>query len=144
MYPVHLNPAVRETVYAILGGVERVHLIDPVDARDLHNAMNRCYMVMTDSGGLQEEAPSLGKPVLVLRNETERPEAVAAGTVKIPGVDEERIYTLARQLLTDEAEYSRMAHAANPYGDGEASRRTVEAILYHFGLGKRPADFRPL
>lgn len=144
VYPVHLNPAVRETVYAILGGVERVHLIDPVDARDLHNAMNRCYMVMTDSGGLQEEAPSLGKPVLVLRNETERPEAVAAGTVKIAGVDEERIYTLARQLLTDEAEYSRMAHAANPYGDGEASRRTVEAILYHFGLGKRPADFRPL
>ena len=95
---------------------------------------------MTDSGGLQEEAPSLGKPVLVLRNETERPEAVEAGTVKIAGVNEEVIYEMAKKILTDKNEYDSMAHAVNPYGDGEASRRTVEAILYHFGKGEKPED----
>jgi UDP-N-acetylglucosamine 2-epimerase (non-hydrolysing) len=141
VYPMHMNPAVREPAREILGDLPRVRLIEPVDVRDLHNAMDRCFFVMTDSGGIQEEAPSLGKPVLVLRNETERPEAVAAGTVKIAGVDEENIYSLAHQLLTDENEYAKMSHAVNPYGDGFASKRTVEAILYHFGLGKRPSDF---
>ncbi len=140
VYPVHLNPAVRETVNKYLAGMDRVHLIDPIDVRDMHNAMDRSYMIMTDSGGLQEEAPSLGKPVLVLRNETERPEAVEAGTVKVAGVDEDVIYNMAKKLLTDENEYNSMAHAVNPYGDGEASRRTVEAILYHFGKGERPQD----
>ncbi len=140
VYPVHLNPAVRETVNKYLAGMERVHLIDPIDVRDMHNAMDRSFMIMTDSGGLQEEAPSLGKPVLVLRNETERPEAVEAGTVKVAGVCEDVIYDMAKKLLTDENEYESMAHAVNPYGDGEASRRTVEAILYHFGAGERPED----
>ncbi len=140
VYPVHLNPAVRETVNKYLAGMDRVHLIDPIDVRDMHNAMDRSYMIMTDSGGLQEEAPSLGKPVLVLRNETERPEAVEAGTVKVAGVCEDVIYNMAKKLLTDKNEYESMAHAVNPYGDGEASRRTVEAILYHFGAGDRPAD----
>lgn len=140
VYPVHLNPAVRETVNKYLADMDRVHLIDPIDVRDMHNAMDRSYMIMTDSGGLQEEAPSLGKPVLVLRNETERPEAVEAGTVKVAGVNEEVIYNMAKKLLTDENEYNSMAHAVNPYGDGEASRRTVEAILYHFGKGERPED----
>ncbi len=140
VYPVHLNPAVRETVNKYLAGMDRVHLIDPIDVRDMHNAMDRSFMIMTDSGGLQEEAPSLGKPVLVLRNETERPEAVEAGTVKVAGVNEEVIYNMAKKLLTDENEYNSMAHAVNPYGDGEASRRTVEAILYHFGKGERPED----
>ena len=140
VYPVHLNPAVRETVNKYLAGMDRVHLIDPIDVRDMHNAMDRSYMIMTDSGGLQEEAPSLGKPVLVLRNETERPEAVDAGTVKVAGVNEEVIYSMAHKLLTDENEYNSMAHAVNPYGDGEASRRTVEAILHHFGKGEKPED----
>lgn len=140
VYPVHLNPAVRETVNKYLADMDRVHLIDPVDVRDMHNAMDRSFMIMTDSGGLQEEAPSLGKPVLVLRNETERPEAVEAGTVKVAGVCEDVIYDMAKKLLTDENEYNSMAHAVNPYGDGEASRRTVEAILYHFGMGDRPED----
>lgn len=142
VYPVHLNPAVRETAFGILGNLDRVHLIDPLDVEDLHNAMARSFMVMTDSGGIQEEAPALAKPVLVLRRETERPEAVAAGTVKIAGVDEAEILKLAKELLDDEAAYNKMAHAANPYGDGEASRRTVEAILYAFGISdKRPKNF---
>ncbi len=143
VYPVHLNPAVRETAFGILGGVERVHLIDPIDVEELHNAMARSYLVMTDSGGIQEEAPALAKPVLVLRRETERPEAVAAGTVKIAGVDEDTIVSMAKELLDDEKAYNKMARAANPYGDGEASRRTVEAILYAFGLrDKRPENFK--
>lgn len=142
VYPVHLNPAVRETVFGILGNEERVHLIDPIDVEELHNAMARAFMVMTDSGGIQEEAPALAKPVLVLRRETERPEAVAAGTVKIAGVDENTIVSMAKELLDSEEAYNKMARAANPYGDGEASRRTVEAILYAFGLrDKRPENF---
>ncbi len=142
VYPVHLNPAVRETAFGILGGLDRVHLIDPLDVEDLHNAMARSFMVMTDSGGIQEEAPALAKPVLVLRKETERPEAVAAGTVKIAGVEYDNIVKLAEELLEDENAYNKMAHAANPYGDGEASRRTVEAILYAFGLrDERPDHF---
>ncbi len=142
VYPVHLNPAVREVAFDILGKLDRVKLIDPVDARDLHNAMARCHLVLTDSGGLQEEAPSLGKPVLVLRNETERPEAVTSGTVRIAGIDEDTIYNMTAKLLLDNADYESMARAVNPYGDGEASRRTVEAILYYFGLGERPADYK--
>ncbi|HIU48453.1 MAG TPA: UDP-N-acetylglucosamine 2-epimerase (non-hydrolyzing) [Candidatus Avimonoglobus intestinipullorum] len=143
VYPVHLNPAVRETVFGILGGMERVHLIDPINVDELHNAISRSYLVMTDSGGIQEEAPALAKPVLVLRRETERPEAVAAGTVKIAGVEKDTIVRMAKELLEDEAAYAKMAHAANPYGDGEASRRITEAILYAFGLrAERPADFQ--
>lgn len=141
IYPVHLNPSVREVVNAILGDTERIHLVDPLDVQDMHNLMARCYMVMTDSGGLQEEAPSLGKPVLVLRTETERPEAVEAGTVKLAGVVENDIYDIASKLLTDEVTYNAMAKAVNPYGDGKASERIVQAILYRFGLGEKPEEF---
>ncbi|MCH5210625.1 MAG: UDP-N-acetylglucosamine 2-epimerase (non-hydrolyzing) [Oscillospiraceae bacterium] len=140
VYPVHLNPAVRETAFSILGDLDRVHLIDPIDVEELHNAMARSFMVMTDSGGIQEEAPALAKPVLVLRKETERPEAVAAGTVKIAGVEKDDIVRLAKELLDDSEAYNKMAHAANPYGDGEASRRTVEAILYAFGYRTEKPD----
>lgn len=142
VYPVHLNPAVRDTVFRILGNHDRIHLIDPLDVDELHNLMKRCYMVMTDSGGLQEEAPSLGKPVLVLRTETERPEAVEAGTVQLAGVDRDTIYRMANELLRDEAAYHKMSKAVNPYGDGQASRRIVEALLYAFGKrDTRPDDF---
>lgn len=140
VYPVHLNPAVRETVWSILGETDRVHLIDPLDVEELHNAMSRSFMVMTDSGGIQEEAPALAKPVLVLRRETERPEAVAAGTVKIAGVDKDVIVGLAEELLDSEEAYNAMAHAANPYGDGEASRRICEALLYEFGMSESKPD----
>lgn len=129
IYPVHMNPAVRDTATEILGNMNRVHLIHPLDVEDMHNLMSRCYLVMTDSGGLQEEAPACGKPVLVLRTETERPEAVEAGTVKVVGVDEEFIYQQAVKLLTDADEYNKMAKAVNPYGDGHASERIVQHIL---------------
>ncbi len=129
IYPVHMNPAVREVANEILGTSDRIKLIEPVNADELHNAISRCFMVMTDSGGLQEEAPSLGKPVLVMRNETERPEAVDAGTVKIAGVEEDVIYNMAKTLLVDAEEYSKMAKAVNPYGDGLASERIVKAII---------------
>ncbi len=142
IYAVHLNPLVRETAGRILGSNPRVHLIDPLDTQDMHNLMDRSYMIMTDSGGLQEEAPALGKPVLVLRKETERPEAVAAGTVKLAGVNRNEIKAMASVLLEDEKEYSKMAKAVNPYGDGHASERIVKAILYEFGLIKeKPAEF---
>lgn len=141
IYPVHLNPAVRETAFGILGETKNVHLIEPLDVDELHNLMSRCFMVMTDSGGLQEEAPALGKPVLVLRQETERPEAIAAGTAKLAGTDEAKVYDMAKKLLTDEAEYAKMAHAVNPYGDGNASARIVDALLYEFKFAsKRPED----
>ncbi|MCI9626648.1 MAG: UDP-N-acetylglucosamine 2-epimerase (non-hydrolyzing) [Clostridia bacterium] len=140
VYPVHLNPAVRDTAFQILGGHDRIHLIDPLDVDELHNLMSRCYMVMTDSGGLQEEAPSLGKPVLVLRTETERPEAVEAGTVKLAGVEQETIYQMANELLRDAAAYQKMSKAVNPYGDGQASRRIVEALLYEFGMRSTRPD----
>ena len=143
VYPVHLSPAVRECVFGILGNVDRVHLIDPVNVEEMHNLMARCYMVMTDSGGLQEEAPALGKPVLVMRRETERPEAIAAGTAKLVGVEQAEIVRLAGELLDSEAAYSKMAKAVNPYGDGNACGRIVEAIAWHFGLtDHRPADFQ--
>lgn len=136
VYPVHLNPAVREVAYEILGNLDRVKLIEPVNADELHNAIQRGFMVLTDSGGLQEEAPSLGKPVLVLRGETERPEAVDAGTVKIAGVDKDTIVRMASELLTDENAYHRMAKAVNPYGDGLASGRIVDAIIERFSKNR--------
>lgn len=129
IYPVHMNPAVRDTANAILGQLDRVHLIHPLDVEDMHNLMSRSFLVMTDSGGLQEEAPSCGVPVLVLRTETERPEAVEAGTVKVVGVKEQDIYENAQKLLTDKDAYEKMAKAVNPYGDGRASERIVQAIL---------------
>jgi len=132
VYPVHLNPAVREVAFDILGNTENIHLIEPLDVCQLHNLMARSYMILTDSGGLQEEAPSLGKPVLVLRNETERPEAIEAGTVKLAGVIEDDIYLMAKTLLTDSDAYNKMAHAVNPYGDGLASKRSVDAIIDYF------------
>lgn len=128
VYPVHLNPAVRETVFAMLQGRDNIMLTDPVDVLDMHNLMSRCFMVMTDSGGIQEEAPHFGKPVLVLRTETERPEAVEAGTVKVVGTEEAPIYAEAKQLLENPQRYAVMAQAVNPYGDGHASRRIAEAI----------------
>ncbi|MDE7266049.1 MAG: UDP-N-acetylglucosamine 2-epimerase (non-hydrolyzing) [Lachnospiraceae bacterium] len=125
IYPVHLNPMVRDTVFAVLSDVSNVILSEPVDVLDMHNMMARCFMVMTDSGGIQEEAPHFGKPVFVLRTETERPEAVEAGTVKVVGVDEEVIYTEVKRLLNDSEAYKKMAQAVNPYGDGHASERIV-------------------
>jgi len=142
IYAVHLNPAVRETAFRILGSNPRVHLIDPLDVQDMHNLMARSYIVMTDSGGLQEEAPALGKPVLVLRKETERPEAVEAGTVRLAGIERDTIFTLASQLLDDRTEYEKMAKAVNPYGDGKASERIVKALLYEFGISnEKPSEF---
>lgn len=129
VYPVHMNPAVRDTAEKILGSLDRVHLIQPLDVEDMHNLMSRSYLVMTDSGGLQEEAPSCGVPVLVLRTETERPEAVDAGTVKVVGVDEDEIYENAKILLTQKNRYEQMAKAANPYGDGHACEKIVQAII---------------
>lgn len=143
IYPVHLNPVVREPAGRILGNHERIHLIEPLNVQDMHNLMARSYLIMTDSGGLQEEAPSLGKPVLVLRNETERPEAVKAGTVKIAGTETEKVYNEAYLLLTDKEEYEKMSKAINPYGDGKASVRIAEALLYSFGLTEtKPEEFR--
>ena len=144
VYLVHLNPVVRETVYGILDKVDRVHLLPPLDTKETHNLMNKCFMVMTDSGGLQEEAPHLGKPVLVLRDVTERPEAVEAGTVKVIGTDEENVFNIANELINNVDAYSKMANAVNPYGDGHASRRIVDAILYYFGIeNQRPEEFIP-
>ncbi len=128
IYPVHLNPVVRDTVFTVLSNISNVILIDPIDVLDMHNLMARCFMVMTDSGGIQEEAPHFGKPVLVLRTETERPEAVEAGTVKVVGVDEETIYTETERLLNDPEAYTVMAQAVNPYGDGHASERIVKIL----------------
>lgn len=132
IYPVHMNPSIRSTVNAILGGADKVHLIEPIDVEDMHNLISRSYLVMTDSGGLQEEAPSCGIPVLVLRHETERPEAVEAGTVKVVGVDEDNIYDEAVALLTDREKYDAMAHAVNPYGDGHACQRIAKHLLDYF------------
>lgn len=142
VYAVHKNPAVTEVVYEILGDNERIHLTEPLDLKDMHNLMNRSYFVMTDSGGLQEEVPSMGKPVLVLRNVTERPEGVSAGTLKLAGTDEDVIYKMAKELLINQSLYSSMAQAKNPFGDGFASERIIEAILYCFGKVKeKPTDF---
>jgi UDP-N-acetylglucosamine 2-epimerase len=140
VYPVHLNPAVQEIAEKILGANKNINLIEPIDVQDMHNLMNKSYLIMTDSGGLQEEAPSLGKPVLVLRKETERPEAIAAGTVKLAGTDEKNIISLCSSLLDSKDEYDKMAKAVNPYGDGRASERTVNAIMYSFGLTHKLMD----
>ncbi len=142
VYPVHLSPVVQECAKRNLGNIPTVHLIPPLDVSQMHNLIARSYLILTDSGGLQEEAPAMGKPVLVLRKETERPEAIHAGTVKLAGVEFERIVKLTQELLDDRAAYNKMAKAVNPYGDGNACRRIADAILYHFGLLKeRPADF---
>lgn len=138
VYPVHLSPVVQEAAHKYLDGHPRIHLIAPLAVDEMHNLMARCYLVMTDSGGLQEEAPALGKPVLVLRRETERPEAVQAGTVKLAGVEHDDIVSLADALITDPAAYAAMAHAVNPYGDGQACRRIADAIEWHFGLRAEP------
>ena len=141
VYPVHLSPVVQEAAQTYLGGMDRIHLIAPLSADEMHNLMARCYMVMTDSGGLQEEAPSLGKPVLVLRKETERPEAVEAGTVKLCGVKYDDVLRMAEELVVDGAAYEKMAHAVNPYGDGHACKRIADAILWFYGKGDRPEDY---
>ncbi len=140
VYPVHLSPVVQEAAHKNLDGHPRIHLIAPLDVREMHNLMARCHLVMTDSGGLQEEAPALGKPVLVLRRETERPEAVDAGTVRLAGVEKEPIFQMASRLLSDRTEYDKMAHAANPYGDGRACRRIADAIAWHFGRRETPPE----
>lgn len=142
VYAVHPNPAVREPAKEILGGHPRVRLIEPLDVFEFHNFYPHSYMIMTDSGGLQEEAPSFGVPTLVLRDTTERPEGIEAGTLELVGTDEENVYARAKALLTDGALYERMSRSANPYGDGQASRRIVQAILHHFGKGERPEPFR--
>lgn len=142
VYAVHFNPAVREVANRILGNHERIHLVDPLDIVNMHNLMNLSYMVMTDSGGLQEEVPSMGKPVLVLRNVTERPEGVEAGTLKLAGVNEDEIYAQAKELLENKESYDKMVAAKNPFGDGYAAERIVEAIRYHFGFrSDRPEDY---
>lgn len=142
VYPVHLNPAVREVADEILGEDTRIHLIEPLGVVDFHNFAARAHIILTDSGGVQEEAPSLGVPVLVLRDTTERPEGIEAGTLKLAGTNEETIYTLAKELLTNPIEYVKMSKATNPYGDGMASQRIVQAILYFYGkIDQRPTSF---
>ena len=143
VYPVHMNPAVREVADEILGQDSRIHLIEPLDVIDFHNFAARAYLILTDSGGVQEEAPSLGVPVLVLRDTTERPEGIEAGTLKLAGTEEETIYSMAKELLTNPTEYNKMAKAANPYGDGQASRRICEAIRFYFKqTDQRPDEYQ--
>ena len=143
IFPVHKNPIVRDVVNEELGNLPRVHLTDPLDYEPFANLMSRVKLILTDSGGVQEEAPALGKPVLVLRGTTERPEAVDAGTVKLIGTDFEKVYANAKLLLTDDAEYKKMAEAVNPYGDGIAAERIVQAILWSYKLSdKKPATFK--
>jgi len=142
VYAVHLNPVVQETARSILGNVKNVHLIDPPNMVEMHNLMRRSSFILTDSGGLQEEAPSMKKPVVVLRNVTERPEGLTAGTLVLAGTDENRIFNVVSELITNEHTYNRMANAKNPYGDGNASERILNDILYYFGVtSKRPIDF---
>lgn len=143
VYPVHLNPVVQEAAQDILGNHPRIHLIDPLDVVDFHNLAARSFFIMSDSGGVQEEAPSLGKPVLVLRDTTERPEGVEAGTLKLVGTQPEQVHDAMVELLDDQAVYEAMAHAKNPYGDGQASQRILDAIAYHFGQSKeKPEAFK--
>ena len=140
VYLVHLNPVVKDVVFERLGGKERIHLLSPLDTKETHNLMNKSFMVMTDSGGLQEEAPHLGKPVLVLRDVTERPEAVEAGTVKLVGTDINKIVNEANELLRNPEAYLKMSKSINPYGDGIASKRIVEAILRYFDLSSKEVE----
>ncbi|MGG3571968.1 UDP-N-acetylglucosamine 2-epimerase (non-hydrolyzing) [Bacillus gobiensis] len=139
VYPVHMNPAVQQIANEILGDLDRVHLIDPLEVIDFHNIAARSFLILTDSGGIQEEAPSLGKPVLVLRDTTERPEGIKAGTLKLAGTDEGHIYHLTEQLLTNREKYREMSQASNPYGDGSASRRIVQEILFRFNYSVQKA-----
>lgn len=132
VYPIHLNPKVREVANEVFGDMDRVRLIEPLEVFDFHNFQNKSYLILTDSGGIQEEAPSLGKPVLVLRDTTERPEGIEAGTLKLVGTDENIIYNETKKLLTDKEEYNKMAKAVNPYGDGNASKYIVDAIIRKF------------
>ncbi|GAA0767989.1 UDP-N-acetylglucosamine 2-epimerase (non-hydrolyzing) [Clostridium subterminale] len=132
IYPIHMNPIVRQAANGILGDCDRIRIIDPLDVLDFHNFLSRSYLILTDSGGIQEEAPSLGKPVLVMRDTTERPEGIAAGTLKLVGTDEEIIYNTFKLLLEDKLEYEKMSHASNPYGDGFASKRIADILE---GLG---------
>ena len=132
VYPVHLNPIVVQTAEEVFGDCERVRLIKPLEVVEFHNLLNKSYLILTDSGGIQEEAPSLGKPVIVLRDTTERPEGIEAGTLKLAGTDEERIFSLIDELLSDKDVYERMSKASNPYGDGKASERIVDAIIGYF------------
>ena len=141
VYPVHLSPAVQEAAKEILSNHPQIHLIEPLDVVDFHNIAARSYFIMSDSGGVQEEAPSLGKPVLVLRDTTERPEGVTAGTLKLVGTESENIREAMETLLTDETVYHQMSQASNPYGDGRASERIVEAIAHYFGYADRPKNF---
>lgn len=140
VYPVHPNPEVQEPAHRILGGLPNVHLLEPQGYADFLALLRRCRFVVTDSGGLQEEAPALGKPVLVLREVTERPEAVEAGTARVVGTDPDRVGAAMRTLLDDPAAYSAMANAVNPYGDGRAAERTLDAIRFHFGLRRHPPE----
>lgn len=140
VYPVHLSPYVQETVHKYLDGLDNVLLTEPIGVSDMHNLLSRSYIVVTDSGGLQEEAPALGKPVLVLRRETERPEAVTAGTVRVIGTERQTIIDEAEELLKGGERYTSMAHAVNPYGDGFASRRIADDLLYYFGMRDEPAE----
>lgn len=143
VYPVHLNPVVRELADEVLGNDPRIHLIEPLDVIDFHNFASRAHLILTDSGGVQEEAPSLGVPVLVLRDTTERPEGIEAGTLKLAGNEEQPIYDMATELLTDSAAYEKMAKASNPYGDGRASERICEAIRFYFKqTDKRPGQYQ--
>lgn len=142
VYPMHLSPAVREPARELLGDHPRIQLAEPLDVEDMYNFYPHVHLILTDSGGIQEEAPSFGVPVLVLRDTTERPEGVEAGTLELVGTQEEDVYARAKALLTDQGLYERMSHSANPYGDGGASRRIVEAIRHHFGLSaERPLPF---
>ncbi|THG88597.1 UDP-N-acetylglucosamine 2-epimerase [Alkalihalobacillus alcalophilus ATCC 27647 = CGMCC 1.3604] len=142
VYPVHLNPVVREAANEIFEDNKRVHLIEPLGVKDFHNFMNRSHIILTDSGGVQEEAPSLGKPVLVMRDTTERPEGIDAGTLKLAGTNEDTIYSLINDLLDQENVYQEMSKASNPYGDGRASKRIVDAILYYFNVtNEKPSHF---
>ena len=129
IYPIHMNPVVRETANAILGDDERIHIIEPLEVLDFHNFLNKSYLILTDSGGIQEEAPSLGKPALVMRDTTERPEGIKAGTLKLVGTEEETIYNEFTKLLTDEEEYNKMSRASNPYGDGFACKRIADILI---------------
>ena len=138
VFPVHLNPLVQEAARQVLGGLEQVKLVPPLEYKAFANLMDRCYLVLTDSGGLQEEAPALGKPVLVLRDTTERPEAVTAGTVKLVGTDPEKIIAETTSLLVNSDLYWKMAAAVNPYGDGKAAERILQAIRYYFKLSSQP------
>ncbi len=144
VYPVHLNLAVREVANEIFGSEERVHLIEPLGVLDFHNFASRSFLILTDSGGVQEEAPSLGVPVLVLRDTTERPEGIEAGTLRLAGTEEETTYEMTHSLLNDKAAYKKMSNASNPYGDGLASYRIVQSILHYFGRSEsRPEPFKP-